>query len=300
MLTNTNLFNIPSLDGVQPERTWTGTDMAAQNPFQGDFRHDDPLHALWGWWQAEGAARIRARVTNPTCGDVYHRLLVGSMMQVLADTQGINFQQQDTRTSVRMVQELAEVAQTWAEANARLNGHSLPNMQFSMLTNELVLAAATIDVDLDGMGFRSLWKCLTPLQEQLDKVAALEPVTDVKTAADAWEVCRSLTRPYLVESILERVAAQLRTPREVSVAAMDSRPLVDMVLDYGLVEATPPVQERVSPFGRWEAGPMRPSDLRLVARQLERDLDDLGADGDYDRYDAATLISEAIYTTCGE
>lgn len=300
MLTNTNLFKIPSLDGVPPERTWEGTDMAAQNPFQGDFRHDDPLHALWGWWQAEGAARIRARITKPAASGEYTRLLVGNLMQVLADTQGINFKEQDTHTSVRMVQELAEVAQTWADANARLNGHSLPNLQFMMLTNELVLATSMIDLDLDITGFKDMWKRLTPLQEQLDKVSALEPVTDVKTAAAAWEVCRSLTRPYLVESILERVAAQLRTPREVSVAAMDSRPLVDMVLDYGLVEATPPVQERVSPFGRWEAGPMRPSDLRLVARQLERDLDDLGADGDYDRYDAATLISEAIYTTCGE
>lgn len=298
MLTNTRLFKIPSLDGVPPERTWARTDMAAHNPFQGDFRHDDPLHNLWAWWQAEGAARIRARITKPAASGEYTRLLVGNLMQVLADTQGINFREQDTRTSTRMVQELAEVAQTWAEANARLNGHSLPNLQFQMLTNEMVLAATMMG--FGDMEIQSLCKNLTPLQAQIDEASALEPVTDVKTAAAAWGACWSFTRPYLVEWVLDKTAAQLRTPREVSVAAMDTRPLVDMVMDYGLVGATPPVQERVSPFGKWEAGPMRPSDLRLVADQLVREMDEQGLDGDYDRQDAATLVSEAIYTICAE
>ena len=298
MLTNTRLFKIPSLDGVPPESQWGGIDMAAQNPFQGAFRHDDPLHNLWAWWQAEGAARIRVRVTSPNASGEYNRLLIGNMMQVLSDTQGIDFTKQDETTSVRMVQELAEVAQTWAEANARLNGHSLPNLQFFMLTNKLVLAASQMGFgDLD---VQRVAQSLTPLQEQVDEASALQPVTDVETAAAAWNTCWSFTRPYLVEGVLDSAATQLRTPREVSVAAMDTRPLVDMLLDYGLVEATAPVQERVSPFGSWQAGPMRPCDLRLVAHQLEREMDDQGLDGDYARQDAATLLAEAIYTICAE
>lgn len=242
--TNTDLVHIPTLDGVLPDNTLAYENQEARNPFQGAFRFDDPLHNLWGWWQSDAAARIRARILRSNGPLVWGDLLLGSALQVLVDVCDLDTENMAPAEVLKTLTEFVEVAGTWAAVHAQVHDWREQEAQFSQLTHCMSMAL----FDLRPYSVMALAERVAPQQVQEERAQNIPRVVDLPSAAAAWTTIRGFTLPYLVEQELDNALQQVERSRETPLRLMDDRPFVDMVLEYGLGAWQAPVRERIMAF----------------------------------------------------
>lgn len=203
--TNTNLIRIPTLDGVLPDNTLAYENQEARNPFQGEFRFDDPLHNLWGWWQSDAAARIRARILRSNGPLVWDDLLLGSALQVLVDVCSLDTENMAPAEVLKTLTEFVEVAGTWAAVHAQVHDWREQEAQFSQLTRCMGMAL----FDLRPYSVMALAERVAPQQVQEERAQNIPRVVDLPSAAAAWATIRSFTLPYLVDQELDNALQQV-------------------------------------------------------------------------------------------